>query len=484
MTRWIISMSKSSETLFLPLKAGALVILVVGIASCSYVPDWGNPVVWYDSVFTDNKSLPPKAEEGSAETTRGKHGVSGQESRSFPSLSSVPTNRPSTLSKGERRQVVQGLIADRDNARYTDQLLGVGAVTRRPKTEIVNDVKASSQEVVLESQSKELESNSSEIEENVRARLPKLDLYSQDLSENKSLKSVSPKPEIFPKKVQSTVGALVQPLSRSGLKPPYPNLLGRDQRPKMGNNIDPKDGNLKESAEIINNGAADPKAFRASEIESDKFNIKKVQSEAVPLLDVGHGQESLIKVFSEALAQSSSTVTTAPAGTSFGLPSAVPMVVTQESVPDIVAESYNRPLMGKRAITDPEVVTPFRKIGVNPAPQERTIVFFSSGSSTLSNNAKHSINKIVERYSENGGMLRVVGHASHRTKNLSVQRHKLINFRVSLDRAMAVANELIRSGIDSTAIEIAAVSDSEPLYYESMPEGEAGNRRAEIFYNF
>ena len=29
---------------------------------------------------------------------------------------------------------------------------------------------------------------------------------------------------------------------------------------------------------------------------------------------------------------------------------------------------------------------------------------------------------------------------------------------------------------------VEAVGDSQPVYYESMPEGEAGNRRAEIFF--
>jgi flagellar motor protein MotB len=28
---------------------------------------------------------------------------------------------------------------------------------------------------------------------------------------------------------------------------------------------------------------------------------------------------------------------------------------------------------------------------------------------------------------------------------------------------------------------VEAVGDSQPVYYESMPQGEAGNRRAEIF---
>ena len=48
----------------------------------------------------------------------------------------------------------------------------------------------------------------------------------------------------------------------------------------------------------------------------------------------------------------------------------------------------------------------------------------------------------------------------------------------------STANELIRLGVDKNAIQITAVSDSQPMFYESMPEGEAGNRRAEIFYTF
>jgi flagellar motor protein MotB len=30
-------------------------------------------------------------------------------------------------------------------------------------------------------------------------------------------------------------------------------------------------------------------------------------------------------------------------------------------------------------------------------------------------------------------------------------------------------------------VQIEAVGDSQPIYYESMPKGEEGNRRAEIF---
>ena len=117
-------------------------------------------------------------------------------------------------------------------------------------------------------------------------------------------------------------------------------------------------------------------------------------------------------------------------------------------------------------------------------PSGQATVLFLNGSSALNGKAKAIIRDIVEMYKTRQGSFRIVGHASHRTKNLPVQRHKLVNFQISLDRATVVANELIRLGVHKSAIQIAAVSDSQPIFYESMPEGEAGNRRAEIFYTF
>jgi len=44
-----------------------------------------------------------------------------------------------------------------------------------------------------------------------------------------------------------------------------------------------------------------------------------------------------------------------------------------------------------------------------------------------------------------------------------------------------VAQALIKAGVPADRVQIEAVGDSQPIFYESMPKGEAGNRRAEIF---
>jgi len=63
-------------------------------------------------------------------------------------------------------------------------------------------------------------------------------------------------------------------------------------------------------------------------------------------------------------------------------------------------------------------------------------------------------------------------------------RHQLINFKLSVDRAQAVAVELQRLGVASSALIISAAGDNQPIAHEYMPDGEAANRRAEIFIQY
>ena len=60
-------------------------------------------------------------------------------------------------------------------------------------------------------------------------------------------------------------------------------------------------------------------------------------------------------------------------------------------------------------------------------------------------------------------------------------RHKMINFKVSIERANVIARELVHMGFMKEQLLVDAVSDTAPLYYEFMPTGEAANRRAEIY---
>ncbi|MEQ8664310.1 MAG: OmpA family protein [Rhodospirillales bacterium] len=108
-------------------------------------------------------------------------------------------------------------------------------------------------------------------------------------------------------------------------------------------------------------------------------------------------------------------------------------------------------------------------------------IHFSNGSDDLDNRDIHVLRQVASLYAQNGGTVRIIGHASSRTRNMDEVRHKLVNYRMSADRADAVASALVRMGLPKEAIYVGAASDRDPVYQEVMPTGEAGNRRAEIF---
>jgi outer membrane protein OmpA-like peptidoglycan-associated protein len=117
--------------------------------------------------------------------------------------------------------------------------------------------------------------------------------------------------------------------------------------------------------------------------------------------------------------------------------------------------------------------------GMPPA----AIVYFPGDGTSLSKTALTEVRQAAQAFKATGGTgsIKVVGHASSRTANMSVERHLELIFQKSQARANAVAQALIKAGVPAAKVQIEAVGDSQPIYYESMPKGEDGNRRAEIF---
>ena len=111
------------------------------------------------------------------------------------------------------------------------------------------------------------------------------------------------------------------------------------------------------------------------------------------------------------------------------------------------------------------------------------IVYFKNNSATLNIQAKDRIRRVLRLYQDEGrGTIKIIGHASSRTPNMVPPRHHLANLKVSNKRANAVADELMRLGVKPNMIIVSAIADQEPAFFEVMPAGEAGNRRAEIFF--
>jgi len=109
---------------------------------------------------------------------------------------------------------------------------------------------------------------------------------------------------------------------------------------------------------------------------------------------------------------------------------------------------------------------------------------FSVGSTAINSADRAALKQVAKLHQQFGGIVRVIGHASQRTRDMDADSHRLVNFQLSLDRATAVSMELTRLGVPAEAVMVVARSDNEPLSYEYMPAGEAENRRAEVYIEY
>ncbi|MDF1736476.1 MAG: OmpA family protein [Minwuia sp.] len=106
---------------------------------------------------------------------------------------------------------------------------------------------------------------------------------------------------------------------------------------------------------------------------------------------------------------------------------------------------------------------------------------FAHNSTRLSASDDTVIRQLAATALRQNANVRVVGHASSRTREQAVGAHLLANLRISADRANAVADRMAAFGVPYERIIVEARGDNEPIYNEAMPSGETGNRRAEIF---
>lgn len=111
-------------------------------------------------------------------------------------------------------------------------------------------------------------------------------------------------------------------------------------------------------------------------------------------------------------------------------------------------------------------------------------IYFDNGSSVIKSDYSRNIKNIAKVAKEKGATVYVLGFASSRTRNTDYVTHKMANFNVSLARAEAVADALIKAGVKSDNVLIEALSDTRPAYLEVMPEGERLNRRVEVYLGY
>lgn len=109
------------------------------------------------------------------------------------------------------------------------------------------------------------------------------------------------------------------------------------------------------------------------------------------------------------------------------------------------------------------------------------VIYFANGSAALRGDDREVLRGIVALHRERGGRIRVIGHASGQAESGDALEHRLANFEMSLRRANAVTATLVALGVSRARLRTEARGDAQPIYDESTPTGEAGNRRAEIY---
>ncbi len=335
-----------------------LVGLVMALAGCSSVPDYLNPL----TLFEDD--TPAAETAGGADTrARAEQTTAAVGDNPYPALSSVP-ERPETPPPGLRARVVEGLVADRTNARYT--------------AEAVQDEAAKVGQP---------------------GSVPAISTAVGPTSSATTVDSAAVRPAAGPAVAAQAGAAVTAPAP-----PPLQEAVAR------------------------------PSATRAA---------------AVPLPAIPP-------------APGGATVVRAPSG--------------GEQVP---AKPSGRTVAG--GAVDAAKAEIDRSGDLAGETMQLATIQFGHNSTSLDRRDEEILRQIASVQQRTGGLVRVVGHASGSVAAAKTPAEEQVNFEVSVRRAQAVAQALVRLGLNPAMIQVEGQSDRAPLYDGSTQNGEAGNRRAEIY---
>ena len=477
-----LNMAYTSDTPFLgrhrlkySLSAIIAVSLVVG--ACSQVPDWANPVEIYEDVTGQNST------EASTQS------VSDTDDEEFPNLADVPEQR-TPLSDAEKDEVRSGLAADRSQAAYSEEVL-VGGTSRAAPPPAA--------EVEIAARAAPSVSTKSEPVEAPAATV-------QPAAKPVVKKETTPTVNMAESSVDNNTSGEIGRVNWNSRKKPVPSRLSEETRTKA----DLAKVKVVEDTSVADNApapvekpmpaqsanASTPSPAkkpvtldeRTEPVQMSRTELPKSVAPVVAPAPATVDANSVTDVYQQMLMQSSATRVAGQVNQGFNSPSS--MQFPQEVaalVPPTIAATLNSPVsapslnLGYQVDPSSSVTVDPTVLGDSAANQAATI-HFNNGSANLSGADRRVLRQVAETLRNKGGFLRIVGHASSRTKNMQVEDHLALNKRISERRARAVARELSRLGVSSELILVEARGDSEPIYFESMPAGEAGNRRVEIFH--
>ncbi|WP_340150111.1 OmpA family protein [uncultured Sneathiella sp.] len=332
----------------------------------------------------------------------------------YPNINEVPETPEAPVALSEAEGIGEGLRADRENARYTDETLRADTSVQPPPAmpakpavpEVTETVTEKVTETVTETAEGTTTTVTEQVTETVEEKTPDVPAVAQAPVTEEPL----PAPEVTEAKETTP--------------PPAPNreaLISGDsaQRPEVEN----------------------------------VFQQQLAASGAKRLPDGSGSQQSTTVVTNSA--SSSSASSSGSAGQSSGGVTLTPP-----------------PEEGGRVI---------RNYAASDGSSPIETIYFAQGSHRINAADRQILDRIARAQLAAGGTLKVVGHASRRTRQMGEAEHMMVNFNISQQRAAAVADYLLKAGVAPGDMIVESVSDAQPLIDEPMPSAEAKNRRTEIF---
>jgi len=381
-------------------KWSAIALASLALAGCSYVPDELNPVEWARAVDEwitgEDEELDPEAlRRIEAERARAVPG----ENESFPSLSSVPDDRPDFSTREDRDAIAAQLIADRANARYTEEAVGA----------------------VPEDQTPWRDSNRT------------------------SPAPVAPAPEIVPEP-EAAIPAPRAPVAEAPAAPtvaPPPRAYTEERAYRDERAILERRQAMERTAVVVVQPPPVPQVPGWTTVEQEFYRMFAASGGPDPRYSGMTGTD-----YAATTPSYSPTVRVAAAGAG-----------------------------AMRSLDD------FDPLSVESS-MEAAVVYFNHGSSKLSRQDREVLRQVAAAYKDYDVTVRVVGHSSSRTKTSKVVAHKIANYEISVDRARAVARQLVKLGVAPGSLYVGAMADTKPKFSEATPMGEAANRRADVYLDF
>jgi len=467
------------------LRAAAIAALMSGfLAACSTAPDWARPSI----IYGDEETAEAAAVDAPADSE-------------FPKLNEVPDRPAQTSTAQERQQMANNLAADRERSRYTDEVLRGGTEPPAPAPVVAEPaplpsipetsgsgsdgaVEAAADEVVPMPERggrSSLSAPAKEAEEAVEAAEP-------------------PAPPAVP-------GGDMEPMAAPGVQSaPVGDITAPRREPTP---VPDEPIEMKEEEEQSSYSAPGAAATAAASKEADstpveipaspEYDVRRAAAQEPPAVQQQAAQPQPQPQSQPAYSSTRFERSSAPQLSREALDEAggvvsgryqqthETVVIGGEKEPDVqinmdALDMYPAPGPGAALDLDTQVINGDGMLSAVGGPSQAPFsVYFGHGKTGLTEEDRSNLAEVKSALDAYGSQLRVVGHASSRTADLALPQHKMANFDVSMRRAEAVAAELTRQGIDPARIIVEARGEAEPVYYEAMPAGEAGNRRVEIY---